>query len=202
MRQRLFAWCYARFDAAQRRQTAALRAALLEGVAGEVLEVGCGTGANFAHYPPAAHVIAIDRNEHMLVRARREAAQAPATIAVQRADAGALAWPDAAFDVYVSALVLCSVPNLDAAVAEAWRVLRPGGEALLLEHVRAVSPRRARLQRWLSPPWSLVADGCRLDRDPAAALRARGFTVETFAAEPQLLGLLPIVALRARKPAR
>ncbi|MSQ42498.1 MAG: class I SAM-dependent methyltransferase [Dehalococcoidia bacterium] len=201
MSERLFAWCYALVDGAQRRQTAALRRALLDGVAGAVIEVGCGPGANFAHYPPGVCVIATDRNPHMLARARREAARARATIEVRPADAGALPAADGACDVYVATLVLCSVPDLDAAVAEAWRVLRPGGAALLLEHVRSTAPRIARLQGRLNPLWSALADGCQLDRDPAAALRARGFAVSTVAESRRVGGLLPIVALRARKPA-
>ena len=97
-------------------------------------------------------------------------------------------------------LVLCSVPDLEAAVDEAWRVLRPGGELRIFEHVRSESEWKARIQGWLNPAWGYVADGCRLDRDTDGAFLRRGFEVveeqrPSIPAEP-----LPLVILKARKP--
>jgi SAM-dependent methyltransferase len=199
MRQRIFAWLYRLIDPPQRRATHGIRRDLLADLAGRVIEVGCGPGANFPHYPPAAHVAAVDVNPHMLDSARATAAVAPAHIDVHEGDAGALPFEDGAFDAYVSSLVWCSVPHIGRAAAEAYRVLRPGGEARLFEHVRASGRRGRRLQRWANPLWGVIADGCHLDRDPAGALHAAGFT--DIEVDRVGGGALPRVTIRARKPA-
>ncbi|GMU41672.1 MAG: hypothetical protein AMXMBFR23_25380 [Chloroflexota bacterium] len=200
MRRRLFALIYRPFDRLQRRPLARVRATLVGDLAGRVLEIGCGPGSNFAHYPPAAHVVATDDNPHMLPAAHRAAQAARAAIEVTEADATALPFEEAAFDATVAALVLCSVPDLDRAARELFRVLRPGGEVRLFEHVRSEHRALAALQRWLTPAWSAVADGCQLHRDPVTALRAAGF--EQVRVEASMGGgLLPLVLVRARKPA-
>lgn len=201
MRRRLFALIYRPFDRLQRRPLARLRATLVGDLAGDVLEIGCGPGSNFAHYLPGTRVVATDDNPHMLPAARRAARTASASVEVTEADATALPFEDAAFDAAVSALVLCSVPDLDRAARDLLRVLRPGGEVRLFEHVRSEHRILASAQRWLSPAWSAVADGCQLHRDPVAALRAAGF--EDVRVEASMGGgLLPLVLVRARKPVR
>lgn len=209
MSKRWFAWIYRYIDRLQRPATARVRQALLRDLEGDVLDIGCGPGTNFRYYPAGARVTAIDYNEHMLPMARAEVARLEADgslsgahIEVRQADAMALPFPDESFDAYVTTLVLCSVPDLDRAVEEAWRVLRPGGHVRLFEHVRSNSKWIARFQRWLNPAWGVVADGCRLDRETDAAFVARGFKVvenvrPRVPAEP-----LPLVVLRARKPER
>src|SRR5690606_26575622 len=123
-----------------------------------------------------------------------------ATIEVRQADASAVPVGDASFDAYVSTLALCSVPDLDAALDEAWRVLRPGGEVRIFEHVRSSAAWKARVQSWLSPLWGYVADGCRLDRATDVAFRRRGFEV-IEERRPPFPKPLPLVLLKARKPA-
>jgi ubiquinone/menaquinone biosynthesis C-methylase UbiE len=92
--------------------------------------------------------------------------------------------PDACADVVLSTLVLCSVPRLDATLAELRRILKPGGRLLVIEHVAA--PRDTwlyTLQRGVRPVWRRLADGCHPDRATGAALRRAGFssvTVERF----------------------
>lgn len=206
LRQRWFAWVYPIVERRQRRHTASTRAALLRDLEGDVLDVGCGPGANFPHFGPKAVVTAVDYNPGMVTQAGRTLAEGRASdaivahIQVQQADATALPFEDASFDAYVSTLVLCSVPDLHAAVEEAWRVLRPGGALRLFEHVRSETPWRARLQRWLTPVWGLVADGCHLDRETHRVFQRRGFEVieeqhPRIPAEP-----MPLVVMRARKP--
>jgi SAM-dependent methyltransferase len=199
--RRWFAWIYRYIDRLQRPFTARTRAALLGDLVGDVLDVGCGPGTNFPHYGPGARVTAVDYNPGMIALARRALPAPHASVTVQVADAMALPFEDETFDAYVSTLVLCSVPDLGRAVDEAWRVLRPGGEVRIFEHVRSRSAWRAQLQTWLSPAWGVVADGCRLDRDTLGAFRRRGFELvevqrPTVRAEP-----LPLVVFRARKPA-
>ncbi|MDA0269856.1 MAG: methyltransferase domain-containing protein [Chloroflexi bacterium] len=198
MRQRLFALIYLPFDRLQRRPLAAVRDALVGDLVGDVIEVGCGPGSNFAHYRAAARVTAVDSNPHMLAAARRAAERAEAEITVLEADALRLPVGDASADAYVTALVLCSVADVEAALREARRVLRPGGQLRLFEHVRSHRPAFARLQRWLSPAWSVVADGCHLDRDPVAALHAAGFDDIVIEATSGG-GLVPMVLVSARK---
>lgn len=200
MRRRLFALVYGPFDRLQRRPLARVRSTLVGDLSGEVLEIGCGPGSNFAHYPAGARVVATDDNPHMLPAARRAAQAAPAAFEVSEADATALPFEDASFDAAVSALVLCSVPDLDRAAREVFRVLRPGGEFRLFEHVRSEHRLLAAAQRWLTPAWSAVADGCQLHRDPLAALHRAGF-VEVRVEASTGGGLLPLILVRARRPA-
>lgn len=199
MRRRLFALVYRPFDRLQRRPLARVRGLLVGDLAGDVLEVGCGPGSNFPHYPQGARVTATDSNPHMLPAAHAAAARTPAAIDVLEADATALPFEDASFDAYVAALVLCSVVDLDRALAEARRVLRAGGEIRLFEHVRSERGWLARLQRWASPAWGAVADGCHLDRDPVTALRSGGFT-EVRVEASMGGGMLPLVLVWARTP--
>jgi len=200
MGKRWFAWIYRYIDRAQRPFTAATRRELLGDLEGDILDVGCGPGTNFEHYGPGAHVTAIDYNEHMVTLAKRALPAPHATIEVQQADAMALPFPDASFDAYVSTLVLCSVPDLDRAVEEAWRVLRPGGQLRLFEHVRSEHPWKARLQRWANPVWGLLADGCHLDRATDRAFIQRGFEVIEERHPRMRVEPLPLVVLKARKP--
>lgn len=202
LRQRWFAWIYRYVDRVQRPMTSAIRAGLLRDLEGEVLDVGCGPGTNFEHYGAGARVTAVDYNPGMVRLAQgtlRERGPFGATIAVRQADATALPFEDASFDAYVTTLVLCSVPDLDAAVDEAWRVLRPGGALRIFEHVRSSSAWKARAQGWLNPAWGYVADGCRLDRSTDVAFKERGFEV-IEESQPSTPRPLPLVVLKARKP--
>jgi ubiquinone/menaquinone biosynthesis C-methylase UbiE len=202
MRKRLFASLYGRFDRRTRDVTAGLRADLVGDLTGEILEIGCGPGGNFAHYAAGARVTATDYNEHMLERARTEAASEPvaASIAVERADADALRFPTASFDAVVSTLVLCSVTSLDRTLDEIRRVLRPGGELRLWEHVRSANRLLAAAQTAATPLYRPLADGCHLNRDTGAAVRRAGFEVlsedhPTVGGHP-----LPNLVMIARKP--
>lgn len=94
------------------------------------------------------------------------------------APAEALPFDDATFDTAVATLVLCTVPDPVAAVAELARVLKPGGRLLFIEHVRSEDGGRARWQDRLEKPWRFMADGCHCNRDTAATLGASAFRVE------------------------
>lgn len=197
MRKRLFAKFWGWFEPRTRRGFARHRAQLVEGLDGRVLEIGCGNGSNFAYYAAAATVTATDHSEHMLKQARRAAEDAGATIEVRSADAMELPFEDESFDAAVSALVLCSVPDQARAFAELRRVLRPGGELRIFEHVRSDRAWVAAIQRVATPLWRIPGDGCHLDRDTGRAVREVGFQVES--SERPALGL-PHVQLRARTP--
>lgn len=202
LRQRWFAWVYRYVDRVQKPFTARLRGELLGDLEGEVLDVGCGPGTNFAHYGPRARVTAVDYNPHMVDLARQALPAPRAEVAVQVADATALPFEAERFDAYVTTLVLCSVPDLERAVDEAWRVLKPGGQLRIFEHVRSQTPWKARLQRWLSPAWAFLVDGCRLDRDTDEAFWRRGFEVHEVRRPRVPAEPLPLVVLKGRKPTR
>jgi ubiquinone/menaquinone biosynthesis C-methylase UbiE len=197
MRKRLFAALYSRIEGRMVLSTERYRRRLVEGLTGRVLEIGCGPGGGFEYYDPAATVTATDYSEHMLKRAHAAAAAAPASVTVKHADVMNLQFEDDSFDAAVSALVLCSVPDPARALAELRRVVRPGGELRLFEHVRSDRRWVSVVQRVVTPLWRIPADGCRLDRDTERAVHDAGF--EVTSSERRSLGL-PHILLSARPP--
>jgi SAM-dependent methyltransferase len=192
----LFARAYARIGArAEGQGQAELRRELLAGLRGRVVEVGAGNGLNFAHYPPTVEaVVAVEPEPHLRALATGAAAAAPVPVDVVDGVAGALPAPDGAFDAAVVSLVLCSVADQDAALAEVRRVLRPTGELRFYEHVVAHRRAAAALQRGLDATrvWPTVAGGCHLARDTVAAIERAGFEVvrcRRFAFPPGRIGL-------------
>jgi ubiquinone/menaquinone biosynthesis C-methylase UbiE len=151
-----------------------LRAWLTAEASGRVVEIGCGTGRNLPRYPRAAAVIGVDPSLDALGRAKR---RSPSAVLVC-AKGEALPFGEASFDTAVSSLVLCSVPNPKALLAEMRRVLRRTGSLRLLEHVRSESPWHARLQDLVQPVWTRVTGGCHPNRDTEAAVRTAGFRIE------------------------
>lgn len=189
----------AAYDAASRHaeeaELAPRRAALLSGLAGTVLDIGAGTGANLPHFPAGCTVTAVEPDPHMRRRLAAKLNTAAANVVVSDSGAEALPAADASVDAVVFTLVLCTVPDPAAALAEARRVLRPDGRLLFLEHVRG-SGRHARLQDRIQPLWSAVAQGCRPNRDTLAALAAAGFTAtvaEEFGIGPGWNPVNPLV---------
>lgn len=157
----------------------ALRRSVIAQARGSVLEIGAGTGLNLSAYPPAVTELTLAEPEPSMVDRLHEVGGADArTPRVVQAGAESLPFPDASFDTVVSTLVLCTVDDVDASLAEVRRVLRPGGELLLIEHVRAESPGLARWQDRLHGPWHAFGYGCNCNRDTRAALAGSGFTVD------------------------
>ncbi len=169
------------------------RRELLAGLHGRVLELGAGNGLNFEHYPATVdEVVAVEPEAYLRDRAVEAASEASVRVEVVDGLAGRLAFDDGTFDAAVASLVLCSVPNLDVALADLRRIIRPGGELRFYEHVLAHQPRVAALQRALtrSGLWPLVAGGCHADRDTAAAIERGGFAIHAcrrFHFRPTLL---------------
>jgi ubiquinone/menaquinone biosynthesis C-methylase UbiE len=175
----LFARLYERMaPSLDRAGGAAHRDELLAGLNGRVIEVGAGSGLCFAHYPDTVTEVVAIEPEPSLRRVAQEAAQSlEAAIAVVDGQAAGLPVEDAAFDAAVVSLVLCSVPDTEAALSEVRRVLRPGGELRFYEHVRSEEPRQARLQDRVDWIWSHVLGGCHPNRDTLSAIDAAGFSI-------------------------
>jgi ubiquinone/menaquinone biosynthesis C-methylase UbiE len=172
------------------------REQLLSGLTGEVLEIGAGTGLNLARYPGSvSRLVLLEPDPHMArrLRSRLEADPPGFPAEVISASAEALPFGDASFDVVVSTLVLCTVDSPAEVAAEIARVLRPGGELRLIEHVRDPDGgARARAQDLLERPWGWVAGSCHPNRDTAAMLTAAGF--DTASLEPgELNGGMPLI---------
>lgn len=147
---------------------------LLAGLEGDVVEIGAGTGASLQHYERAARVVAIEPDPSMAKRLPDKIAGARVPVEVKTAEAEALPFEDESFDAAVAAFVLCSVADPAAALAEAHRVLRPGGKLVLLEHVHGEG-RVGRWQERLTPLHRKVFGNCHLDRDTLATAAAAGF---------------------------
>ncbi len=176
------------------------RAALVGPAAGRVLEVGVGTGLTLPYYRQAVEVVGVDPNPAMLERARARAAEAAAPVALEVARAEALPFEAGRFDTVVVSLVLCSVEDPAAAAREVRRVLKPGGELRVLEHVRAPGRCLARLQDLVTPLWRRVFGNCHPNRDTLRVLEAAGFDVSRFTR--RLGGVVVEGAARAAADAR
>lgn len=151
---------------------------LVAGLRGRVLEVGAGTGLNLERYRGDVTVVAVEPEPTMARKASVRARQAAVPVRVVRGVAEALPFPDDTFDAVVACYVLCSVLDQRRAIGELRRILRPGGEVRVYEHVRSGHPGWARVQDLLTPAWHRFGCNCHPNRDTVAALRAGGFDVE------------------------
>lgn len=154
-----------------------LRFNLLQKAYGKTLEVGFGTGLNFPYFPNDVQYVGIEPDESMRTVAQKKALHNH--LHIKEGDAQSLEFPDSTFDTVVATLVFCSIPNPDKAIEEVWRVLKPGGRFLLLEHVRRNTPIAGRLLDFFTPLWKHVAGGCHLNRDPGKHLQEVGFKIES-----------------------
>lgn len=161
---------------------------------GEVLEVAVGTGLNLPFYPDQATVTGLDLSEGMLALARARKVDRPPTL--RQGTAHALPFDDASFDTVVCTFSLCGIPDLDAALDEMVRVLRPGGRLILVDHV-ASSSRLVRGFQWLLERITIPMGGEHFRRRPLPHVEARGLRIEKR--ERFKLGI--VERLVARKPA-
>lgn len=176
-RHPLFARAWVRLARQLERQGAsAHRRRLVDGLTGEVVEVGAGHGASFAHYPTTVtRVVAVEPEPHLRALAADAASNAPVPVEVVDGTGEALPLADASVDAAVASLVLCSVTDPAAALDEIARVLRPGGVVRLFEHVAAAGAAHRRLQRALDATvWPRLGGNCHTARDPLAHLASHG----------------------------
>lgn len=157
----------------------AARHELLQSVQGEVLEIGFGTGLNLAHYPSAVtRLTTIDVNPGVHRLADKRLQQSSMSVDHRILNGESLPMADASFDAVVSTWTLCSIAHVDQALLEIRRVLRADGRFYFVEHGLSPDPGVARWQHRLTPVQKCIADGCHLNRDMLALVRAAGFRVE------------------------
>ena len=178
---------------------ARLRPRIVGEARGRVLEVGVGTGLNLVHYGEGvSEVVGVEPDPHMLARAR--ARQASARVPVELVQVGAEAMPfePASFDTILLTWVLCTIPDVDGALREIVRVLRPEGQVLWVEHTRSRYGVMAAGQAVLNPAWRCLAGGCNLTRDPVELMTKAGLMVEGVHPRGSELSPVPIYQGTAR----
>jgi SAM-dependent methyltransferase len=154
------------------------RSALLGNARGRVVEIGAGTGLNVAHYPDGiAELVLTEPDAAMRRRLARRLQRHGRVARIVDAPAERLPLADASVDTVVSTLVLCTVNDPERTLGEIARVLRPDGQLLFVEHVRASSRFLAACQDNLLQPWRRFAGGCRCNRPTVELMRACGFAI-------------------------
>jgi ubiquinone/menaquinone biosynthesis C-methylase UbiE len=168
------------FKAAEEAGLREMRRDVLAGARGRVLEVGAGTGLNLELYPKEdIESLTLSEPDPLMVKQLREKlGESQRKAEWIQAPAEDLPFADDCFDTVTVTLVLCTVPDPVAALAEAARVLKPGGRLLFVEHVRAEEPGLARWQDRLEKPWRFLGDGCHCNRDTVATIAASRFEIE------------------------
>jgi ubiquinone/menaquinone biosynthesis C-methylase UbiE len=180
IRHPIFARCYGWLSTGiEKAGVGDHRRQLLAGLSGSVLEIGAGNGLNFAHYPrTVARVVAVEPEPHLRAVAEGAAARADVPITVTDGTAEHIPAGDGEYDAVVATLMLCSVRDPAIALAEMYRVLRPGGELRFMEHVFAEAPGVQRIQRLADATcWPMCFGGCHTSRDTVSAITAAGFSV-------------------------
>jgi SAM-dependent methyltransferase len=149
---------------------------LFAGLPDRVVEIGSGVGANLPYLPPDGTLVALEPNRYMHPRLRSAAARRGIRLELRERTAEQTGLDDHSVDVVISSLVLCSVRDPAAVLAEVRRILRPGGSFRFVEHVAARPGTVTRLaQRVFRRPWAWTFEGCSCERDLEAAVRAAGF---------------------------
>jgi ubiquinone/menaquinone biosynthesis C-methylase UbiE len=163
---------------------------------GEVLELAFGTGRNLPYYPAEVRLTAVELSPRMLEIGRTRAEELGRKVDLRLGDAQALEFADESFDAVIITFGLCTIPDDRGAVAEAHRVLRPGGRLVLLEHVRSPSTPVRAVQRLLDP-LAVRFEADHLVREPLDYLAGVGFEIESV----QRLKAGIVERVVARKPA-
>jgi ubiquinone/menaquinone biosynthesis C-methylase UbiE len=158
---------------------AVLRRRICEGLEGDVVEIGFGSGLNIPFYPDAVtRVAAIEPADLGWRLATERIAASPVLIERSGLDGQSLPFADSSFDSAVSSWTLCTIPDADAALRELRRVLKPGGTLHFVEHGLAPDEKVRRWQRRMEPMQRRLFAGCHLTRPIVDLMTAAGFTIK------------------------
>ena len=171
------------------------RKQLLQEVTGEVLEIGFGTGLNLAYYPETiTHLTTVDVNAGMNQLAKKRIKEASFPVSCNVLNGETLPFADQCFDSVVSTWTLCSITNIDQALKQVYRVLKPEGKFFFIEHGLSDNPQVQVWQNRLTPLQKMIGDGCHLNRNMEALIsryfpqiQLEKFKLET---EPEIIGYL------------
>jgi ubiquinone/menaquinone biosynthesis C-methylase UbiE len=156
------------------------RVEAVAGLSGTVLEIGFGSGLNLPHYPPAVErLLVVDPAALGLELASDRILAAPFPVEPVGLDGASLTLDDDSVDHVVSTFTLCTIPDVEAALGEVRRVVKPGGTFRVLEHGISPDPSVASWQRRITPIQRRVAGGCHLDRAIVPLIEAAGFEITT-----------------------
>lgn len=157
---------------------------IFAGVGGSILEIGAGPGVNFDLYPAGSSVQVVEPNENFQHSLNQMQANHPHLRInfVQGEMANLSAVSDNSVDNVVMTLVMCTVEDVEMGLQEVKRVLKPGGSLRFVDHVLAAESRPVirKLQHWFTPVWTIIGDGCEMDRDTAATIEAAGFSSVSY----------------------
>lgn len=163
------------------RRMQQVRRPSLAGLSGTVVELGFGSGPNVPLYPAEVErVLAVEPSLRARQLATKRLATSPVEVEFVGLDGQSIPIEDGIADCVLSTWTLCTIPDVEAAMAEARRVLKPGGRFFFLEHGLSSDAKVARWQRKLTPVQRKIAGGCHLDRDIEAIVRDAGFEFERF----------------------
>jgi ubiquinone/menaquinone biosynthesis C-methylase UbiE len=164
-----------------RKDMREVRARVASGLSGDVVEIGFGTGLNARYYPAdVARVAAVEPSALCMRIAKPRIARTSANVELAGLTGEALDLPSEDFDAALSTWTLCTIPNVDAALAEIHRVLKPGGRFHFVEHGHAPDAGVARWQARIEPPWKRIAGGCHLTRPISELIERAGFHIDTL----------------------
>lgn len=156
-----------------------LRAPTLAKASGKILEIGFGSGMNMLEYPNTVReMIAIDPSRELYAMANDRIRQSGIRVQFMAGSAEQLPFNDDEFDTTVSTWSLCSIPNVEKALGEIFRTLKPGGKFLFIEHGLSPASSWQQLQRLLTPIWKRIGGGCHLDRQIQKLVEGQGFILK------------------------
>jgi len=165
--------------AMRQHQLADYRNRVVPAAEGRVLEVGIGSGLNLPLYAPGVdEIVGLDPSPQLLAKAREATERISIPVELIEGSAERIPLYNRSIDTVVTTWTLCSIPDVQRALGEMRRVLKPSGRLLFVEHGRASDPRVCRWQDRLTPLWRRIAGGCHLNRAISELIESAGFRIE------------------------